>query len=168
MKAMKTRAKIALPLVSLLLVATGCSSVSQNFTAEHEASGIDPSGAAGAGEAAVRADGEVSGDNPENPFPVIKKIIEYLWVEIDWRASRPDGEVQKTKKYFWVGQGFISDTKIAEGEDCGENHIKILSGCPSYDKVLTLRGQSPTLKDTYQDHREGREAYLMEVNFRGE
>lgn len=113
-----------------------------------------------------RADGLNSGDDPDNPYPVISQINENLDVTIAYWDNKGD-QPDDPRTYLWIGQGFISDGKIAEGKtDCSQNRIKLLSwsDCKTkgykYSK-LELKAQGSALTDKYSN-----EAYVMEENFR--
>lgn len=110
--------------------------------------------------------GDPIGENPENPYPVISQVNNTLAVEIDYYKNSKD--IAKREKYFGIGRGFISSSKISEGEtECTDIRFKKLSqpncrGKYPYSK-LQLASQSPSLTDDFE-----KEAYLLEKNFKME
>jgi len=130
--------------------------------------GVTPEVATQENTGSSRADGLNSGEDPDNPYPVISQIDENLDVQIAYIGNQKEQSSGEPRTYLWIGQGFISDGKIDEGRtSCAANRIKLLSwlSCDKkYDySELKLQSQGSALTDTYAG-----EAYVMEENFRTE
>lgn len=145
-------------LISMLAATTmlsGCSTVTPQEEDDGELTSISDS-----------PYGEQAGFNPDNPYPVIKTVDNSLMIEIDY--YKYNGQIDHTTKYYGISRGFISDSKLSEGQwECTSIRMKKLSQDNCTNKYpfrkLMLSSKSSALEDEFDE-----EAYLLEKNFRFE